>query len=189
MDFGAFTSLDLALRDALLPLVDLIPVQAWFVLSALGSTVVLAVLALTASASFRARRDRLSSDLIYVLLIGMYALTEGLKFLLGRPRPILDGAASTLNDPLRLVNWDPSSGSLPSGHALQSFAVYGYLLIVLRLGAPARVAAISLIGLIGLSRVAVGAHWPTDVLAGWFSGALFLAALLSLRALLRRIGV
>lgn len=69
------------------------------------------------------------------------------------------------------------SYSFPSGHAYSSFLVYGLLIfIVLRYANIKRkklvAAALSLfILMVGISRVYLGAHFPSDVLAGWFLAA------------------
>ena len=70
--------------------------------------------------------------------------------------------------------------SFPSGHAANSAIVYltiaGLLSQVVR-GRPTRnyviAAAVLLVGAIGTSRVYLGVHWPSDVLAGWSFGTLW----------------
>jgi undecaprenyl-diphosphatase len=68
--------------------------------------------------------------------------------------------------------------SFPSGHATLSMTAYGILAILIgrsRLPTPAKVLveaiAAVVVGLVGLSRVWLGVHYPSDVLAGWIAGA------------------
>jgi undecaprenyl-diphosphatase len=68
--------------------------------------------------------------------------------------------------------------SFPSGHSALGMVAYGVLAVVVsRSGLPraVRVAILvalgALVGLIGLSRIWLGVHYPTDVLAGWTAGA------------------
>ncbi len=74
-----------------------------------------------------------------------------------------------------------SSYSFPSGHTLGATLVFGFLFFaVARCNLPVagkwmvRVVCVTWIGLMGVSRVEVGAHWPTDVLAAYLVGALLL---------------
>ena len=77
---------------------------------------------------------------------------------------------------------DERGFSFPSGHAALGMVAYGILAVVVgrsRLPRPLRVGLIAallvLVGLIGLSRVWLGVHYPSDVLAGWIVGASIVA--------------
>ncbi len=69
-----------------------------------------------------------------------------------------------------------TSFGIPSGHSMNSTVIWGTLAAALRKWAI-WVAAILLIFLIGLSRLYLGMHFPSDVLAGWFLGALLVIIL------------
>jgi undecaprenyl-diphosphatase len=112
-------------------------------------------------------RTRIAARLFLVAYGGMIAGVV-LKELFRRPRPIL--AVPLIDLP---VSW-----SFPSGHAFDSAVVYLTLAaIVSRLTKARSIAgcawalAIALTLLIGLTRVYLGVHYPTDVLAGWIAGS------------------
>lgn len=101
-------------------------------------------------------------------LIAAFAAAEGINFVLknlvGRARPTLFEEIATLH-----------TYSFPSGHAMTGTAVYGMIGVVLARAYPPVRTALAfavpiLVFLIGLSRVFLGVHWPTDVLAGWAAG-------------------
>jgi len=85
----------------------------------------------------------------------------------------------TRPDTLYVSNMYFKTSSFPSGHAFSAMvvcALFAYLALKYMPGTWGIVAAIALIVfalLVGVSRVVVGAHYPTDVLAGWLLGALF----------------
>lgn len=108
------------------------------------------------------------------VLVGVAAFTELVNFLLKhafeRVRPSLFEEIATLH-----------TYSFPSGHAMGSAAAYGTsALVAARLRPRARralaIGAPTMILLIGLSRVFLGVHWPSDVLAGFAAGALITVA-------------
>jgi len=103
-----------------------------------------------------------------LFLLSAYA-NAGLKDLFAHPRPFeLDPS----------VQRNEIGGyGLPSGHSQLAVVVWGTIAAALR-KCWAWVVAILLILLIGLSRIYLGVHFPTDVLAGWTVGALSLAAYL-----------
>jgi membrane-associated phospholipid phosphatase len=80
----------------------------------------------------------------------------------------------------------PSSFSFPSGHALSSFCFYAVLagLIAYRVKSMALkigvgVAAAVLIGAVGFSRIYLGVHYPSDVLAGYLAAAMWVSTMLA----------
>ena len=136
-------------------------------LTSLGGISVLTLFAVIALGFLLIQRKRLSALLLVVGLIGGVALSEGLKALFERERPpVAYQAVETLN------------ASFPSGHALLSTVFYLTLGVMLtrafprkRLKAFVLGAAILIALLIGLTRVYLGAHWASDVIAGWCAGA------------------
>jgi membrane-associated phospholipid phosphatase len=128
------------------------------------------------------RRDWVAAVLVALTALAS-ALAELLKLIIARPRPTSD-----LVEVYRAV----SGYSFPSGHVVHYVAFFGILgyLAWRRLGASpppataARVAVESLlvvccglIVLVGPSRVFLGAHWPTDVVAGYLFGGACLVLL------------
>ncbi len=96
-----------------------------------------------------------------------------LKESIQRPRPWVDGYQAIIN---------PAGYSFPSGHALGSGLIIGGMTLILFLalrGRPvlqaiAALSGLSLLAIIGASRVYLGAHWTSDVIAGYTLAALFL---------------
>ncbi len=103
--------------------------------------------------------------LVFCSLVLSGVFVEILKFVIGRARPIFF-------DEFGIVGFFPGTfewafNSMPSGHTALSFAG----LVMLGMLMPRfKVLTWGLAILIGLSRVAIGAHWPTDVILGAFVG-------------------
>lgn len=101
---------------------------------------------------------------VSALLIG--PVTEGIKHLVGRARP-------EFVDPIYVSD----SLSHPSGHASGIVTLVGLLLVALlrlqprRWRLPTVLAGVALVLAVGLTRMALGAHYPSDVLAGFGLGA------------------
>lgn len=142
-------------------------------LTSLGGISVLALFALVAFAFLLIQGKRLSAALLAIGLAGGVGLSEGLKALFERERPpAAYQAVETLN------------ASFPSGHALLATVFYLSLGVMLtrvlprrRLKAFALGAAMLIAALVGLTRIYLGAHWTSDVVAGWCAGAAWAMAL------------
>jgi membrane-associated phospholipid phosphatase len=150
------------------PLTDVVRVLTWT-----GNGGFLAIVVLVATL-FLWRR-RLFSDAVFVVLAfaGAEAITFGMKQGFRRDRPFFE-------DPLATA----SSFSFPSGHALVSLAVYGSLALVIARHLTSRRAAAAVLIIaalwvlaIGFSRLYLGVHFLSDVLAGYSAGAAWLALL------------
>ncbi|MEU0005852.1 phosphatase PAP2 family protein [Streptomyces sp. NPDC006314] len=93
---------------------------------------------------------------------------QSVKAVVGRPRPVWP-------DPVDSAHY----AAFPSGHAMTATVVCGLLLWLLhRLGAgrvlwrtAVAAALVSVVG-VGVTRVWLGVHWPSDVVGGWLFGAL-----------------
>jgi undecaprenyl-diphosphatase len=178
----AITRFDLTLHDWLrahsTPLGD----RVFAAVSLLGSPVAIGILVL-AVAIWLITRHRWTILIAWlVALVGGQALALAFKLVIQRPRP--PGAAAFLHS----MTW-----SFPSGHAMGSLIGYGmlsYLAIILwvhRRGWQIAVAvgAAVLILLIGVSRLYLGVHYFSDVLAGYSGAVLWLAICISALELLR----
>jgi undecaprenyl-diphosphatase len=148
----------------------------------LGGAVGATAVVVAATIWLLARRARVEAALFVVVAVGIQILVFSAKHGYARPRPDLGSAI-----PL------PSSYSFPSGHAATGIAVFGLLGLLAstlartraqRLGAHA--GGFALGALIGASRVVLGVHYVTDVLAGAFLGLAWLAACLLVVLALRR---
>jgi membrane-associated phospholipid phosphatase len=136
----------------------------------LGSTAVLALVAAAASTYLLGRGRHRDAALPVVAVVGAQLLTWILKALFERPRP-------SFQDPVATAGWF----SFPSGHALSSIALYGaiaYLVVRSLHPAHARLAVLGgtalLVAAIGFSRLYLGVHYLTDVLAGYSAGLAWL---------------
>ena len=135
--------------------------------TALGSAPVL-VIAVLAVVGFLALAKSYRLALFTLLAsLGGLALSSALKYMIDRPRPeLVPPDAFTF------------TSSFPSGHSMMSAVIYLTLAaLVARLMEKRRLKlyalgiAIILTMLVGASRVYLGVHWPSDVLAGWSAGA------------------
>jgi undecaprenyl-diphosphatase len=134
-------------------------------ITALGSVAVLSLITATVVGFLGLLGKRGTMWLMLAATLSGVALTFGLKLLFERPRPG-SGTLEWLVTP-----------SFPSGHSLLSALIYLSLGVMLariadsiRIKVYYLVVAMLLTFLVGISRVYLGAHYPTDVLAGWTLG-------------------
>jgi undecaprenyl-diphosphatase len=144
---------------------------AWFReamrdVTALGSFVGLGMMTIAASLTLWLCRYRHLSIGLAITVISATLVSTGLKILIGRDRPdIVEHAALTF------------TASFPSGHAFLSavtmLSIAGFIGLASHRDDIARLCiwlAWVMIVLIGVSRVYLGVHWPTDVIGGWCLG-------------------
>jgi undecaprenyl-diphosphatase len=136
-------------------------------LTALGGVTVLTLIAILAVGYLVAVRKYASAAFVAVSTGSGAMMSSLLKDLFVRARPDVVP---------HLV--EVSSASFPSAHAMNSALIYLTLATLLARGQQSRRVriyllsiAIALTLLIGISRVYLGVHWPSDVVAGWSVGA------------------
>lgn len=144
-------------------------VRFWDGLSTVFAPAVFRVLAMVAVVVALLRR-RLRPALFLLLTVELSGLlTAAAKASVDRPRPVTALATA-------------SSSSFPSGHALGVTVAVGALLVLVLpvLRGSARVVAVGggalVVAAVGIARVALGVHHPSDVLAGWALGWAYLTA-------------
>jgi undecaprenyl-diphosphatase len=138
-------------------------------LSTVGSQGVLLPVVAVVAILLLVRGGRGPAGLLVVIWAGAIELYSLTKHVVGRPRP-----------PMHLWLTSASSSAFPSGHATQSLATYAAFALVCgallpRARRPALVVAVLLAAGVGWSRVYLGVHWATDVLAGWLAAASWVA--------------
>jgi len=120
------------------------------------------------------RKHRLEAKFFALDAFGGAVLSAGLKLAFSKPRPQLWPQLIT-----------ETTYSYPSGHALGSMVLYGFLAYLLSSFFPTYLrpiyaGAIALIIAIGLSRLYLGVHWPTDIIGGYVIGFLWLFTCITL---------
>ena len=129
-------------------------------------------------------RDAAGALILPLAVSARALITWVLKELIERPRP---SAA--------LVHFEdqPSTFSFPSGHAMGAFVLYGVIFYFAalhirdaRLRLPLQAACVAIIVLTGIERVYVGHHWPSDVLGGYYAGALIVGAVVAVHQYAQR---
>jgi len=170
---GSTDNMDLkilrALRDPLNPYKPIGP--EWLFegmrdITSLGGATVVLVITLIAAGYFLVQKEYTLLALILVVTIGGAVLDIQLKEFFGRVRPSIIP---------RLV--EVKSYGFPSGHSMMSTIVY-FSLASLMIRVQGHIhykiyvltVAFLLTFIIGISRVYLGVHYPTDVIAGWFMG-------------------
>ncbi|MBH8576803.1 phosphatase PAP2 family protein [Nostocaceae cyanobacterium CENA369] len=125
------------------------------------------------------RRYRVEAYIFVLACLGGLILNTGLKLFFSKPRPELWH---------QLIS--EKFFSFPSGHALGSMVLYGFISYLLAIHYPQFTkviysAAVILIAVIGMSRLYLGVHWPTDVIAGYGVGFLWLMICITMLKLQR----
>lgn len=180
-DTQAFdTTILRALRDPADPSKPLGPAwleSALLDLTAIGGSTVLGLMIVSVVGFLVLQTRYRTAFVVAITTLSGEALNATMKYLFDRPRP-------TIVPHLRAVY----STSFPSGHAMESAIVYLTLAAILMRASDSRLTKLYILGiavlltsLVGISRVYLGVHYPTDVIGGWIIGFLW-ALLCSLAA-------
>jgi membrane-associated phospholipid phosphatase len=172
---GLSEGYDEALRGVLASRFSVFGVGFWQGVSFFGSTRFLVAMTIATALLLMAGRRWWGVVQLLVVMAGALVLSNGLKWLIRRPRP----------DEL-YPDTMPASFSFPSGHSLFACVFYGALAIIAarRATSPRAklaiwIACLAMILLIGLSRIVLGVHYPSDVLAGYFAGAFWIGVVMA----------
>jgi undecaprenyl-diphosphatase len=141
-------------------------------ITALGGTTVLSLMTILATIYLLLARQRAIGAFMFLSIVGGWIVSSLLKWTVARARPDIVPHLVEVHDL-----------SFPSGHAMLSAVTYLTLGALLSRAEQYRSTRIFLLGtailltlMIGMSRVYLGVHYPTDVLGGWCAGATWAAA-------------
>jgi undecaprenyl-diphosphatase len=146
-----------------------VPVAVLTAITNLGGRAVLFWLITVSAATMLIRRNTQLAVFLVVTGLGALALDPVIKLLVGRIRPMVPTPVATA-----------PGYSFPSGHTLNATVFYGVMLLVFLPIIPPRLRklaiglVIALVLAVGLSRVALGVHYPSDVVGGWLLGVAWL---------------
>jgi len=171
------TRILLTIRQWHTPLLDRVMV----VMTNIGNPSVLLVASLLLAAFLLWRKQRAETVTLAIAAVGALGLNTVLKELFARSRPELWQRTVDVN-----------FYSFPSGHAMMSVVVFGIIGYLLATHLPRwriviATGTVLLVCAIGFSRLYFGVHWPTDIVAGYSAGIVWLVAcVLSLEIWKRR---
>ncbi|MDO1580628.1 phosphatase PAP2 family protein [Rhizobium oryzicola] len=138
-------------------------------ITSLGGVTVLSIITLLSCLYLLLARRRDVAIFMLISVAGGYAVSALLKLGIARPRPDIVPHLVDVHDL-----------SFPSGHAMLSAVTYLTIGALLARAQPTRATRLFMIGaaifltlIVGISRVFLGVHYPTDVLGGWCAGALW----------------
>ena len=139
--------------------------------TALGGIAVLTALSFATAGYLLLERKPLLALFLMVTIIGGTVMSFLLKYGFARPRPDLVPHGSHVY-----------TTSFPSGHSMMAAVTYLTLGVILARAHQTRTVKMYFIAIgailaivVGISRVYLGVHWPTDVLAGWTAGTVWAA--------------
>lgn len=140
--------------------------------TALGGFTFLTLVTIVAALAFAFHRRVRHAIVLVVTVLAAEVASEALKVVYSRPRPDLVPHGAYVY-----------SGSFPSGHSLLAATTFLTIAVLISSMEPRRalkalvfiVAIMILLG-VGVSRIYLGVHWPSDVLGGWALGAGFAMA-------------
>ena len=135
--------------------------------TSLGSATVLVFITAATVVYLLITRRRAAALFVFVAVAGGQILSSLLKLMIDRARPDIVPHLAEVQ-----------TASFPSGHAMLAAVTYLTLGALAARIAPGRAVSAYILGLailvtlaVGISRVYLGVHWPSDVLAGWCAGA------------------
>jgi undecaprenyl-diphosphatase len=154
------------------------------VFSFFGSIACLFVMSGLTALYFAAIKKWRELALLAVIIVGGLILENGLKFSFHRPRPVSFFGTQT-----------PATYSFPSGHALLSLCFYSAAAYLITRRFKSKAARILvwcvtglLVGFIGLSRIYLGMHYPSDVIAGYLTATIWVISIALAERFYRRAG-
>lgn len=169
---GATLLFDIAARDLVHTWASPLLTSVMWAATHLGEPIFLIPLTLLVAWRLGAAHRWPAARLLAIATLGAWALSEILKLVFHRTRPAAFFGYQ-----------EPSSYSFPSGHAMVSICFYGALAMILAVHtSPSRrklwyAAAAVIVLLVGFSRLYLGVHYLTDVMAGYALGLAILLAI------------